>query len=345
MNVLAGSSQHRISALPVLVLMPHSRCDCRCLMCDIWRVLQAHEISLGEIQRLLPDLRQLHVEWVIFSGGEPLLHSNLFPLCDVLRGAGIRVTLLSSGQRLAELAASVALRTDETILSLDGPEPVHDAIRRVKGAYARLVEGLKEVRRQAPAYPFSCRTTVQRENFFLLRQTLMAAKTVGFNSISYLAADVSSTAFNRPQGWNETKQRQVAVSREEIGLLGEEIERLIREHGVDIESGFVRESPGKLRRIVQHFRSLAGDAVPVAPQCNAPWVSAVVEADGTVRPCFFHESLGSIREESLPGILNGERALRFRETLNIDSNPVCQRCVCSLYLEPSSHGELLQAKA
>jgi len=28
---------HVISALPVVILMPHSACNCRCVMCDIWK--------------------------------------------------------------------------------------------------------------------------------------------------------------------------------------------------------------------------------------------------------------------------------------------------------------------
>ncbi|HMU73003.1 MAG TPA: hypothetical protein PKD93_09685, partial [Ferruginibacter sp.] len=28
---------HRISSLPIAILMPHSACNCRCVMCDIWK--------------------------------------------------------------------------------------------------------------------------------------------------------------------------------------------------------------------------------------------------------------------------------------------------------------------
>ena len=28
---------NHVGRLPIMVLMPHSRCNCRCLMCDIWR--------------------------------------------------------------------------------------------------------------------------------------------------------------------------------------------------------------------------------------------------------------------------------------------------------------------
>jgi MoaA/NifB/PqqE/SkfB family radical SAM enzyme len=95
------------------------------------------------------------------------------------------------------------------------------------------------------------------------------------------------------------------------------------------------ESPAKLRRIATHFRAHAGLEPHVAPRCNAPWVSAVLEANGDVRPCFFHPPIGNASAASLLTILNGPAALAFRESLNVAENPVCRRCVCSLYL-PSS---------
>src|SRR5580658_8413997 len=38
----AGSfaRDHVIRELPVLVILPHSRCNCRCVMCDIWQIRQ-----------------------------------------------------------------------------------------------------------------------------------------------------------------------------------------------------------------------------------------------------------------------------------------------------------------
>ena len=93
------NNSHLISSLPILILMPHSRCDCRCIMCDIWKRRNVQEISEAQLSRHLNAILQLGVQWVIFSGGEPLLHSHLFSLCDVLREKGIKVTLLSTGQR------------------------------------------------------------------------------------------------------------------------------------------------------------------------------------------------------------------------------------------------------
>ena len=123
------------------------------------------------------------------------------------------------------------------------------------------------------------------------------------------------------------------------------MESVTYEHAAAIDSGYLAEGPEKLRRIVLHFRAHLGQSRHIAPRCNAPWVSTVIEADGTVRPCFFHRSLGNIHERSLPAILNDNEAVSFRASLDVVNNPVCQRCVCSLYLDPaalnSSDGSLV----
>jgi len=316
---------HVLESLPVLVLYPHSRCNCRCVMCDIWKTETAEEISAKELERHLTDIVSLNVEWLVFSGGEPLMHSDLFRLSALARARGIRTTVLSTGLLLSRYAQQIVESVDDVIISLDGPPRVHDAIRRVAGAFDLLAAG---VRALGPEFPVAARCTVQRANFSNLRETVRAARSLGLRSISFLAADVSSTAFNRPNGWPSERQASVAPALDEIPLLEAEIEALIQQ---EQHTGFVLESADKLRRIVRHFRVYHGLAEPEAPRCNAPWVSAVVEADGTVRPCFFHPPMGNAKEQNLAHVINGPRAIEFRSALRVAENPVCRRCVCSLY--------------
>ena len=93
---------------------------------------------------------------------------------------------------------------------------------------------------------------------------------------------------------------------------------------------YIVESPAKLRNISRRFREHLGQLPPQAPVCNAPWVSAVVEVDGSVRPCFFHPPIGNISSISLEDVVNSETARNFRENLSVESNPTCRKCVCSL---------------
>ena len=323
---------HLIHGLPILILLPHNRCNCRCLMCDIWKIRQVREITAEDLDPHLDSLRALKVRWIVFSGGEPLMHSNLASLARLCREEGIRLTLLTAGLLLERHAECVTRWMDDVIVSIDGPPGVHDAIRCVPGAFARLSAGVREVRRLCPQMPVHGRCTVQKSNFPYLRDTVRAAHTLGLNSISFLAADITSEAFNRPLGWPLEHQDSIALDNSEVEGLDLEIKALIRDCQREIESRYIAETPEKLHRVVQHYRATVGHTQPIAPHCNAPWVSAVVEADGTVRPCFFHRPIGNIREASLGDVLNGELALKFRRELDVARNPVCQKCVCSLYL-------------
>jgi MoaA/NifB/PqqE/SkfB family radical SAM enzyme len=312
--------------MKILVLEPHNRCNCRCVMCDIWRRTVEREIDQAELERHLDDIVTLGVEQVVFTGGEPLMHSDLFRLAAPLRARGLRITLLSTGLLLNRDAEHIVASMDDVIVSLDGPRAVHDAIRRVPGAYERLADGVRAIHLRSREFPVSARCTVQARNAAHLGETAGAARAMGLRSISFLAADLDSSAFDRLKVWPESRKAAIAP---ELSALEREIECLIAE---GLAGGFVLESPAKLRRIVSHFRAYHGLEPLSAPPCNAPWVSAVWEANGDVRPCFFHPAIGNTVNGTLAQIVNGPAAVAFRESLHVAENPVCRRCVCSLYL-------------
>jgi len=309
---------------------------------------------MADLRRHLGDIRELGVEWVVFTGGEALMNDDLFAMARVLREAGIRVTLLTSGLLLARSARDIVAHIDDVIVSLDGPRGIHDSIRGVIGAFDQLAPGVRAIRAAAPGYSIGARCTVQKANHAALLDTAQAARSLNLNSISYLAVDVTSDAFHHalPDGRGSvtacgdeltilSRARQQAVpgafqqaprgkhllTPEEIQRLESEIARLVG----DPVFSMVAETPAKLRRIVDYFRAAANGAEPEAPVCNAPWVSAVLDYDGTVRPCFFQPAIGNAKDGTLAEVINSERAREFRRTLDIATNPICRRCVCSLH--------------
>ena len=320
-----------VTRLPILILFPHSRCNCRCLMCDIWQAKGREELSVEEIAGSLAEWRALGVKRVVLSGGEPLMHSQFLDLCRALRAAEVGITILSTGLLLDRYAASLPGLVDDVVVSLDGPPDVHDRIRNVPRAFARLAEGVAAVRAADPTIGVSGRSTVQRVNCRRLSETVEAARGIGLERLSFLAVDVGSEAFNRPGGWEPEHAAGVAPSGDDLPYLEDEIAALAEE---DFASGFLAESREKLRRrLVGYFRAVLGeqDFPPVV--CNAPWVSSVIESDGTVRPCFFQPPLGNVREAgSLARVLNSPEAVAWRRGLDTTRDAVCRRCVCSLNL-------------
>jgi Fe-coproporphyrin III synthase len=325
-----------ITRLPILILFPHSRCNCRCLMCDIWRGEGRQELAVADVARWVAEWRDLGVERVVLSGGEALMHSRLWELCDLLRGANIGISILSTGLLLRRHAAELVKRCDDVVVSLDGPQPIHDRIRNVPRAYDRLADGIVALREASGTVQVTARCTVQRSNFESLRATVNAAHEIGLDRISFLAADVSSDAFNRPDGWSDARVEQVALQAEDLPLLDAELDALEVEHAADFASGFIAESPDKLRRrLSQYFAALTGHGDFSPNHCNAPWVSSVIEADGTVRPCFFQPPLGNIHtagDGGLVSILNSSEAVAWRQGLDTHRDEICRRCVCTLSL-------------
>jgi MoaA/NifB/PqqE/SkfB family radical SAM enzyme len=325
----------RLASLPILLLNVHEHCNCRCVMCDIWQRKDGRELDLADFARHRESLFELGVRNVVLTGGEPLLHRNFIMLCDFLKECNIRVTLLTTGLLISKNAAAIARAVDEIIVSLDGPEDVHDQVRRVNGAHRLIGDGIRAVKHIRSALPVHARCTVQKANHRLLRRTVDAARTLSLDSISFLAADATSQAFNRELVWPGQRQNQIMLTHQEVEALEEEIAALIREYALDIQTGYIRESAARLKRISRRFREHLGELSPIAPQCNAPWVSAVLEVDGSVRPCFFHQKIGNVKGRTLQQVINGPDARSFRTSLNVSENPICRRCVCSLNYKPA----------
>lgn len=324
---------HRITSLPILILMPHSACNCRCVMCDIWKGNKhLKQLQEEDIEGLLQFIKKWGTRQVLMSGGEALLHPGFFRFCELLKRYGVHITLLSTGLLLARHAEDLVKWVDDVIVSLDGDAALHDRIRNIPGAYAGLKKGVEQLRSLQPAYPVSGRTVIHRLNFRSWSAIVASARELGLGRISFLPADVSSTAFNRAEPWGVERQEEVALHPDELPELEDVISQLIHKHTEDIEQGFIAESPAKLKSIYTYYAALCGRADFPPRSCNAPWVSAVVEADGSVRPCFFHDALGNIHQESLGAILNHPRAVQFRRELDMARNETCRRCVCSLYL-------------
>jgi Fe-coproporphyrin III synthase len=325
----SASFESHIESLPILILNVHSRCNCRCVMCDIWKREENQEIKSEALERHRLSMRRLGVRRVVLTGGEPLLHSDLSSLCTFFHEQNIQLTLLTTGLLLQKRASTVAQYFDDVIVSLDGPSAIHNQVRRIEGAYQLIRDGIAAVRQLRSKMPIHGRTTVQRANHRHLAETVVAAQELGLDSISFLAADLTSEAFNRPLLWPIERQNQISLDRQEVSALEQEIEALIVLRS-KMESSYILETPSKLRRIALHFRAHLEGTSEESPVCNAPWVSAVVEVDGSVRPCFFHARIGDINSSTLEEALNGEVAKQFRKTLDVANNPTCRRCVCSL---------------
>ena len=325
----------KISSLPIVILMPHSACNCRCVMCDIWKGNHdLKQLTEADISGLLSTLKKFGTQQVLMSGGEALLNPNFFRFCEILKKEKLNISLLSTGITIKKKAAQLVKWVDEIIVSLDGDEPLHDAIRNIPGAFNKIKEGIQALRMIDPNYKVTGRTVIHRLNFRSWPQIISAAKEIGLNTISFLPADVSSSAFNREILWDENRQHEILLSENELPELKMIIEELLLDYNDHFKNNFIAESALKIQKIYSYYAAFYGLNDLPYKKCNAPWVSTVIEADGTVRPCFFHKAYGNIKTNSLDKIINSDSAIEFRKNLDMDKNDTCLKCVCYLNLPP-----------
>jgi MoaA/NifB/PqqE/SkfB family radical SAM enzyme len=302
-------------------------------MCDIWKDNKnLKQLTEKDIQELLSSFKKFGTQQVVMSGGEASLHPNFFRFCEILRKENIRVSLLTTGLTLQKNACQIANWVNDVIISIDGDEQLHDAIRNVPGAFRKIKDGVDAIRAIVPSYKITARTVIHQMNYLAWESIIETTKKMGLSQISFLPADVSSHAFNREVLWSDIKQHQIILSKNELFLLKGILKSILRNYREEIETHFIAESVEKLEKIYAYYAAFYNLNPFPYKRCNAPWVSAVIEADGTVRPCFFHESIGNIHDNSFENILNGKKGMDFRENLNMEENSICKKCVCYLNL-------------
>jgi len=223
---------------------------------------------------------------------------------------------------------------DDVIVSLDGDEALHDAIRNIPNAFAKLREGVMHLRSINPHYLITARTVIHRLNYRNWPAIINAARDMGIDQVSFLPADVSSHAFNRQQAWEVMKQTEILIPEHELPELQAVINDLITNYKNDFDTGFIAESQSKIQEIYNYYAAFYGHNPFPYKKCNAPWVSAVIEADGDIKPCFFMNSIGNIADTELATALNSKQSIGFRKNLDTSGHPTCTKCVCSLNLSP-----------
>jgi MoaA/NifB/PqqE/SkfB family radical SAM enzyme len=324
--VRLGEVSNRTFVLPMVIFYPTSRCNSRCISCDWWKQSGEGDLTLDEIDQIAGALPSLGTQMVVFSGGEPLLRPEVFDAAAMFRARGLTLHLLTSGILLERFADRVAQYFSRVCISLDATsEALYEHVRGV-AALGTVARGVEKLRAGSPLIPLTARATLHRANFRELPRLIDYARRLGLDGISFLPADVSSRAFGRDHAPSGDR---MVLDRDDVRAFEETVEHTIAVYQDDFETGFIAESPDKLRRLPRYYAALAGDGSFPSVACNAPYVSVVIEANGDVRPCFFHDAIGNLREIPLASIVTNNLR-QFRTALDVEHDATCRRCVCSL---------------
>ncbi len=123
------------------------RCNLKCVHCFVSSEHDGLDLSVEFFREtLIPYLKSINAERVTLTGGEPLLHSNLFEIIEELKAIVGSITVCTNGT-VFNLDLGTRLKNYEILklnISIDGfSSASHDQFRQKKGAFETTINTIK----------------------------------------------------------------------------------------------------------------------------------------------------------------------------------------------------------
>ena len=151
---------------PVVVWNMTKRCNLKCVHCYAQAQGEggADPISTEQGKGIIDDLAAFGSPVMLFSGGEPLVRSDLPELAQYAVSKGMRAVISTNGTLITRQKAQElkAVGLSYVGISLDGGEEVHDHFRAVPGSFKKALKGIEHC--QAEGLKVGLRFTINRRN-------------------------------------------------------------------------------------------------------------------------------------------------------------------------------------
>ncbi len=168
---LSGESDHlrystENSFGPVVAYNCTSRCNLNCLHCysSSTTGFDKDELSTADAKQLIHQLAEANCPVVLFTGGEPLLRSDLFELLAEAKKLASRTVISTNGtlidQPTAEKLAEVGV--SYVGISIDGEQSFHDKFRQSPGCFKAALAGIENC--QKADLKTGLRFTITKQN-------------------------------------------------------------------------------------------------------------------------------------------------------------------------------------
>ena len=178
------SPSHPLSLLYIYLA---DQCNLSCRHCWIspeFSNTKGNVIPIDSLKKTIVEAKELGLQSVKLTGGEPLLYEKIYELLDFLEKEDIGVIIETNGillnARIVEKLKSCKL--DQVSVSLDASTPdLHDELRGVKGSFVRTMTGLELLSRHEVG--FQIIMTLYRRNSREIDGLISLSKDVGAESL------------------------------------------------------------------------------------------------------------------------------------------------------------------
>ncbi|KPA09153.1 Radical SAM domain-containing protein [Candidatus Magnetomorum sp. HK-1] len=298
------SPQYRIPQLKSLFIHITRRCNLKCPHCYVTSSNDvSQELPTPIIMKLIDDLTKHGGDSLTISGGEPLLHPDIY---QILSHASKRLTvrLLTNGTKIySEMAKFLADHKIYVQISIDGStSSIHDTIRG-QGCFEKIMKAIEKLQKYGAGEHLNLCSTLMQHNQNDWEQMIALAEQKDVPLLRFLHLREVGRANNHPKAQ--------ALSSKEYEQFIAHISSLQKDKQKKVE--LTCGMSGLLLKMPEEFQ--AEDIwCPVGRMM-------VVDTNGNVYPCVLmmrdQYLLGNIFEQKLISILKSKS---MKEVCNILSN-------------------------
>ncbi len=302
----------RKGSAPVVVWNCTSHCNLNCRHCYAGGARNSDELTTQEAKRMISQLADYGSPFMLFSGGEPLLRSDIYELGKHARDSEIMPILSSNGTLINKKTAEEIAEAGFTYvgISIDGLSETNDFFRGRKGAFNEALQGMRNCR--DAGVKTGLRFTLTKFNYRELPKVVNLLVKEGFHRMCVYHLEYGGRG-REMIGYDLSPEERRSAIAELFRLTLEanresSLEVLTVGNYADAAYLYLKmleSNADKAEEVYNHFLINGGDGSGEKLAC--------IDSQGNVFPNQFlrEEALGSVREKSLKEIWeSGHELLR-----------------------------------
>lgn len=279
-----------------------SNCNLSCRHCYISQ--NTKEISMNAINRIIDQIIDEKIMSVTITGGEPLLVKDIDKIVRKLLLSGIHVKICTNGLLLPTFLNHFSNEDDiEFMISLDGTENCHDAIRG-KGTFKKAVEGINFANMRG--FPITINIVLNKINYLSIPELISYLAKLKIKKVQISEMWLMGNALQN--------QHELLLSKEEHNLYVKKIFEQKKELSgmvLSFSNKYAHENDFSVYKIAEDgtIANLGEDVW----RCAAGQCKVSIDELGDIYCCNLLKStkLGSLLTEDFNQLLNSENRYRI----------------------------------
>ncbi len=324
--------------LDMVFIIATMNCNASCQACGYWHNKEHRELNPQIIDWLLPHLKKQKINHVVWTGGEPTLHTKLGALMEKTSSLKIENTLITNGIELIKSPSILSQSLNNVAISLDAiNSKMYKEIRGID-AFDELRKLPEFIRKTVMATNVSICFLIQKLNIDYISKFLELANRLEVERVAFLVPDLygyikpenHGNSFGRYQREYGNSINKILPSSLQLDNLEKSIPKLIG----FCEKKAIFDCPTiyTLERYLVYFRDFLKKATPQSnPPCYFPFHRAVITTDGYIKPCFFLPDKFKIKKNQDPFAMNG--LLKTKDRIINDRKYRDKHCMYCLQTE------------